>query len=249
MNGAPNVVAVDASGNVFVTDSSLPQAVKEILAVNGSIPASPTIRTLGSGFAGLAGVAVDGAGNVFVADRGAHAVKEIVAAGGYTTVKILGGGFYFAGPNGVAVDGSGNVFVADWDSSAVYEIMAAGGYTTVKNLVPGSFVYADVVAVDAGGNVYVSDFGHGAVKEIVAAGGYTAVKTLHSGLAGPARRGGGRERERLRHRLPDGTVDEILAASGYTTVKTLASGFYALRVVWRWTGAATSFLPIAGTTR
>ena len=49
----PDGVAVDASGNLFVTDCA-PQAVKEILAVNGSIPASPTIRTLGSGFVGLA---------------------------------------------------------------------------------------------------------------------------------------------------------------------------------------------------
>ena len=161
-----------------------PQTVKEILAVNGSIPASPTIRTLGSGFVGVTGLAVDGAGNVFVSDRGANEVKEIVAAGGYTTVKILGGGFYFAGPNGLAVDGSGNVFVADWVNSAVYEILAAGGYTTVENLVPGSFAYADVVALDAGGNVYVSDFGHGDVKEILAAGGYTTVKTLGSGLMG-----------------------------------------------------------------
>ena len=56
------------------------------------------------------GVAVDGSGNVFVADTGNNAVKEIVAAGGYTTVNILGSGF--SGPSGVAVDGSGNVFVA-----------------------------------------------------------------------------------------------------------------------------------------
>jgi streptogramin lyase len=56
-------------------------------------------------------VAVDGSGNVFVADSGNNAVKEIVAAGGYITVNILGSGF--SRPGGVAVDGGGNVFVAD----------------------------------------------------------------------------------------------------------------------------------------
>jgi len=55
-------------------------------------------------------VAVDGSGNVFVADTYNNAVKENLAAGGYTTVNTLGSGF--SNPTGVAVDGSGNVFVA-----------------------------------------------------------------------------------------------------------------------------------------
>ena len=38
-----------SSGDVFVADT-YNNAVKEILAVNGSIPANPTINTLGSGF-------------------------------------------------------------------------------------------------------------------------------------------------------------------------------------------------------
>ena len=81
-------------------------------------------------------MAVDGSGNVFVADTGNNAVKEILAAGGYTTVNTLGSGFN-RGPDGVAVDGSGNVFVADSGNSAVKEILAAGGYTTVKTLGSG----------------------------------------------------------------------------------------------------------------
>ena len=58
--GGPNGVAVDASGNVFVAEGGN-NAVQEIVAVNGSIPASPTIKTLGSGFDLPCGVAVDGA--------------------------------------------------------------------------------------------------------------------------------------------------------------------------------------------
>src|SRR3954470_5271634 len=63
----PAGVAVDGSGNVFVADYGNNKVV-EILAVNGSIPANPTINTLGSGFNQPSGVAVDGSGNVFVAD-------------------------------------------------------------------------------------------------------------------------------------------------------------------------------------
>lgn len=77
----PIGVAVDAAGNVYVADT-INSAVKEIAAVNGSIPASPTITTLGSGFSYPEGVAADSAGNVYVADNGNSAVKEIVAVNG-----------------------------------------------------------------------------------------------------------------------------------------------------------------------
>jgi hypothetical protein len=221
IGGAPHV-AVDASGNVFASDDGN-GAVKEIVAVNGSIPLSPTIRTLGSGFIYPNGIAVDGAGNVFVADRGTHAVKEIVAASGYTTVKTIGSGFNL--PNGVAVDGSGNVFVADWQNNAVYEVLATGGYTTVKRL-PSAPGNADYVAVDGSGNVFLANF-DSHVYEILAAGGYTILKTLSASipganLCGIAVDGIGNvyvyDYLSGRH-----VVYEILAAGGYTSVITLAS--------------------------
>src|ERR1700681_4001488 len=71
----PTGVAVDGSGNVYVADNGN-SAVKEILAVNGTIPPSPVINTLGSGFSFPFTVAVDGSGNVYVIDYGNHAVKE-----------------------------------------------------------------------------------------------------------------------------------------------------------------------------
>ena len=92
--------------------------MKEILEVNGSIPANPTIITLGSGFSDPTGVAVDGNGNVYVADQGNSAVKEILALS-YTTVNTLGGGFFQ--PVGVAVDGKGNVYVSDYRGTFVDE--------------------------------------------------------------------------------------------------------------------------------
>jgi len=172
------------------------------------------------------GVAVDGSGNIFVADYNNNAVKEILAAGGYTTVNTLANGS-FSGPAGVAVDGSGNVFVADSSHNAVKEILAAGGYTTVNTLpVPnGSFNHPTGVAVDGSGNVFVGDQSNNAVKEILAAGGYTTVNTLangnFSGPMGVAVDGSGNVfvADRIHN-----AVKEILAAGGYTTVNTLANG-------------------------
>jgi streptogramin lyase len=114
---------VDGSGDVFVAAQS---GVYEIVAVSGVVSSTSTVNPLASGnFSGPFGIAVDGSGNVFVADTWNSAVKEILAAGGYTTVKTLGSGLYR--PYAVTVDGSGNVFVADTWNNAVKEMLASGG--------------------------------------------------------------------------------------------------------------------------
>ncbi len=66
------------------------------------------------------GVAVDGSGNVYVADTNNDAVKEILAAGGYTTVKTLYSA-WLLDPSSVAVDASGNLYVANNHNSEMDE--------------------------------------------------------------------------------------------------------------------------------
>jgi hypothetical protein len=203
-------------------------ALVVLLCGAGSIASAQTAyfsgaqTTLGGGFSLPAGVAVDSSGNVYVADTNDNAVKEILAAGGYTTINTLASSFNK--PNGVAVDSSGNVYVADTNDNAVKEILAAGGYTTVNTLGSGFNLPAGV-AVDRSGNVYVADAGNNAVKEILAAGGYTRVNTLGSGFSKPngvAVDGSGNV---YVADAGNNAVKEILAAGGYTTINTLGSGF------------------------
>jgi sugar lactone lactonase YvrE len=184
-----------------------------------------TQSTLASGsFSSPSGVAVDANGNLFVADSGTSTVEEIAAAGGYTSVKVLGSGF--SQPTGLAVDGSGNVFVADSGNHVVKEILAAGGYTGVNTL-GGSFKEAAGMALDGGGNVLVADAGNNAVYEILAAGGYSTVNTLGTGFnypTGVAVDGSGNV---FVADSGNGAVREILATGDYTTINTLGSGFSA----------------------
>jgi sugar lactone lactonase YvrE len=166
-------IAVDGSGNVYVAGGG---AIKEFVAVNGSIPANPAINILGSGFSVPFGVAVDGSGNVYVADWNNNAIKEMMAVNGRIpanpTINILGSGFSY--PQGVAVDGSGNVYVADQSQSAVKEMVAVNGRIpanpTINTLGTG-FFYPWGVAVDGSGNVYVGDRYNSSVKEILAVNG------------------------------------------------------------------------------
>jgi len=169
----PVGVAVDGSGNVYVADYGS-NAVKEILAVNGIIPASPTIRTLGSGFKQPTSVALDGSGNVYVADYGNNSVKEILAINGSIpaspAIRILGSGF--KQPSSVALDGSGNIYVADLGNSTIKEIVAVNGSIpdspTIRTLETNA--PALYLAVDGSGNVYASALGS-MLAEILAVNG------------------------------------------------------------------------------
>jgi len=175
----PYGVAVDRSGNVFVTDPGNSK-VYEIVAVSGSVSINSTVNIIGSGFLQPLSVVVDGSGNVFVADYGNSKVYEIVAVGGVVSsasaVNIVGSNF--SDPEGVAVDGSGNVFVADMGNSAVKEIVASGGVVTsasAVHIVGSGFSNPSGVAVDGSGNVFVADMGNNEVKEITTSANYGSV--------------------------------------------------------------------------
>jgi sugar lactone lactonase YvrE len=189
---SPWGVAVDGAANIYVGDTNN-NAVKEILAVNGSIPPSPSILTLGSGFSLPKGVAIDGAGNVYVADTGHNAVKEIVAAkGGIPASPIIRTLGSFDGPEGVAVDARGNVYTTQPFKNEVDEIQAVNGVIPPSPVIVslGSGFNLPVgVAVDAAGDVYVADTGNSSVKEILALNGAIpaspTINIIGSGFVNP----------------------------------------------------------------
>jgi len=161
---SPQQVAVDGSGDVFVADSGN-SAVKEIMAVNGSIPPSPTIRTVGSGFSQPAGLAFDGNGNLFVTDVGTLQIYEIQAVGGrippLPTIQTVNTSFSLFGPTCIAVDASNNLYVGDSNGN-VYVIYAVGGsippsptMALLRHFGTGSPLG---LAVDGHGNVFVSTY-------------------------------------------------------------------------------------------
>jgi uncharacterized repeat protein (TIGR03803 family) len=162
---ALNGIKVDGNGDVFLasgTTGGTNNAVYEIPAVNGSIPANPTILTLGSGFGGPTGVAVDPSGDVFVADGVNNQIYEMLAVNGSIpakpTVVTLGPGF--SEPTNVAIDAAGNVFVPEFGNRDVKEMLAVNGSIAANPLVLtlGSGISSPQgLAIDSSGNVYVAD--------------------------------------------------------------------------------------------
>jgi sugar lactone lactonase YvrE len=163
---SPEGVAVDAAGNLYITDIDLQEVFK--------VTPGGTQTTVGTGLEVPAGVAVDGAGNVYITDSQAIAVFKVTPGGVQTTI---GSGWDW--PSGVAVDGAGNVYVSDPFIDAVYKVSPGGKQTTVGS----GYNTPAGLAVDAAGNVYVADSYAAAVFKITPGGVQT---TVGSGLVTPA---------------------------------------------------------------
>jgi sugar lactone lactonase YvrE len=212
---APAIVLLSLSA--FLTDRPL-----EAQSAHLSGSSRGALTAIGGGFNAPNGVAVDSSGNVFVADTGNSAVKEILAPGYTTTVRIAVAEGNFNEPNAIAIDRVGNLFVADEYTGVIKEITAASGYVTVMTLVSG-FSFPTGVAVDNFGNLFVADLEANQVIEVTAASNYASKTPLSLGfseLIGVAVDGNGN----LFTSDEINGIQESPASSGYTTQINLASG-------------------------
>jgi sugar lactone lactonase YvrE len=171
---APQGLAVDSLGNVYVADTGN-AAVVEIPSNTALGGASPLLQyTNAPAFVSPVAVAVDSQGYVYVADTGnpANEIVRIPPGGGdlqplslnpkgsalYINQTLLGGQGISV-PNGVAVDAAGDVYVSDSSSNAIWEAPSAG------NGVPFTLNFSGMsspagLALDGNGNLYVVDSGN-----------------------------------------------------------------------------------------
>jgi sugar lactone lactonase YvrE len=179
----PYRVAVDASGNVYISDTQAGRVLKETLA-NGVYTESVVVST---GLATPYGIAVDGSGNVYIVDNGHNRVVEETPSGNSYTQTVISTTTSLSYPSGLAVGASGDLYIADTGGGKILvERPSGGSYTETVLTYSSNFAQITGIAVDSSGNIYVSDIDNQAVyTETYSAGSYTPSTIPTSGLDYP----------------------------------------------------------------
>lgn len=182
----PTAIAVDKTGNVYVTGRSDGGASNYDYATikygsNGTQLWVKRYLGIPTGAANIdyaKGIAIDGTGNIIVTGQSGAASSG--SAGDYATVKYNpagtqlwvkrfdGNAHYEDDAKAVAVDALGNIFVTGWSMTAQTGVQTLPAYATIKYSPAGTQLwsrlyrglnkvdYATALALDTAGNVYVT---------------------------------------------------------------------------------------------
>ncbi len=170
----PAGVAIDAKGDVWVTDTKNDR-VEEFNQQGEFIH---QFGWEGSGSGELKepyGVAVDAKGDVWVSDTANNRVEEFSEIGEYLrTASVGSGGVALKSPHGIAVDAKGNVWVADTANNRVQEFNEKAEAVRQAGPGAGSKELSEPlsVATDSSGHVWVTDSKNHRFVEFSETGGY-----------------------------------------------------------------------------
>ena len=189
----PRSMAVDSSGNLYVTDTSN-NTIRKITSGGVVTTLAGVAGSAGSAdgtgsaarFNNPYGLTVDSSGNLFATDYSNDTIREITPSGAVTTIAGLAGSAgsadgmgsaaRFSQPRGVAVDGSDNLYLTDYTNDTIREVTSAGVVTTIAGLA-GSNGSADGtgqtarfnipwgLAVNPSGSaLYISDYANQTIR-------------------------------------------------------------------------------------
>lgn len=196
----PQYVAVDAAGNVYVTDAGN-QVVRKIT----SYGLAATVTNGLARFVSPRGIAVDRQGNILVADNDAQTVSRIAPKGGVSVfagspsrhgcVDGAAAAARFNRPCGVVSDGS-RLLVTDSFSQALRTVSEEGAVATLAGRagVAGgadgtgtnaTFFWPAGAARDRAGNIVVADSGNHTLRK-VSPDGRVATLAGRAGTSGSA---------------------------------------------------------------
>ena len=148
----PFGIAVDATGNAFITN----EAGRSIIKAQPLSPAFATTTLASAGILAPRGISIDRSGNIWLANTGANNVLKLSAAG-----AILGTFAAGTAPVAIANDSAGNAWVASFNSSSITELNSTGTASAASPITNASLVAPTSIALDSAGNVAVANAGNG----------------------------------------------------------------------------------------
>ena len=221
LNG-PSGIAVDAVGNVFISDR-LNNRVRRVdtngIITNfaGSGERGPFHDRNAIGDGGPAtearlilptGLAFDEAGNLYITDPGNHRIRRVDTQGRITTLAGSGERSFsgdegpaaeaqLSTPAGFEIDADGNIYVADfaWPRNRIRRIDTTGIITTIAETAS-----LGGLTVDLDGNVYIVESTVGRILKLTPAGAVTII----AGSNQPGYRGDGGPATLAQLNLPKG---------------------------------------------
>jgi len=175
---APVGVAVDETGNLFISDTgndvvrevSWPDQVVSTVTALGP-PSNLGVGDAAAQLSSPMGIAVDAAGDLYISDSGNHVIRKVDAqtrfistiAGngdlGYKGDGSSAANAELSGPDGLAKDGAGNLYIADTANDAIRKVTATTSPLDFATTTVGKTSTVQIVALSNTGNAALSVVG------------------------------------------------------------------------------------------
>jgi sugar lactone lactonase YvrE len=147
---APSGIAVDSTGNLYITDTNNQRVVELPWIANAAAYGSLITIEQESGLSKPDGVAVDPDGVVYIADSGTQTLNRVNTAGSQTVLATS------IAAAGVALDGNGDVYYSDSNANTITKIPWSGSAFGPPVTIASALAVPYGIVVDVSGNLYIA---------------------------------------------------------------------------------------------